>query len=270
VRGQSEGYFYGTAGRRWFGMVDKPGRRKKQSLLPWKKVAAVAVAAVVVVAVGWEAYWNFVYVPPDLYAQINTSDGSFEVVLYPSCAPQTVSNFVSLANSGFYKDLVWHRIIPGFVMQTGDPHSRGGNNNTRTTWGQGFSNTTGLTSSDLKGDHNVPLEVSRCPNLGTYQGYLAIARAGNLTAGLDTGNTQFFVNLSNGTSNLQISGHYTVFGKVISGWSVVQSVAKSPLCQSPTCPSNWPSGEPLHPVFVTDIVILGTSASTSTNGTQTG
>ncbi len=253
-------------------MVDKPGRRKKRSLLPWKKVAAVAVAALVVVGVGWEVYWNFVYVAPPIYAEINTSDGSFEVVLYPNCAPQTVSNFVSLAESGFYNDLVWHRIVDTptpFVIQTGDPHSRGGFNNTRIAWGQGFSNTTGLTPSDLKADKNVPLEVSRCPNLGTYQGYLAMARVGNFTTGLNTGNTQFFVSLSNSTSNLEISGHYTVFGKVISGWNVVQAIAKSPICQPPTCPAAWPADEPLPPVFITSVVILGSSAN-STAASSTG
>lgn len=246
-------------------MVDKPGRRKKGDPLPWTKISAVAVVAVLVVGGGWEIYWSYVYVAPPIYAQINTSDGSFEVVLYPNCAPQTVANFVSLANSGFYDDLVWHRIVSNFVIQTGDPHSRGGLNSTRVAWGQGFSNTTGLTSTDLKADHNVPLEVSRCPNLGTYQGYLGLARVGNLTSGLNTGNTQFFVNLSNSTSNLLISGHYTVFGKVISGWSAVQAIAKSPICQSPTCPSTWPSDEPLPPVFMNSIVILGQSA----NGTDT-
>ena len=248
-------------------MVDKPGRRKKQSILPWTKLAAVALAAVVVVGVGWVVYWDYVYVPPPVYAQFNTSDGSFQAVLYPSCAPQTVSNFVTLAKAGFYNDLVWHRIVPTFVIQAGDPHSRGGYNDTRVAWGQGFSNTTGLTSADLTGDHNVPLEVSRCPGLGTYQGYLAMAREGNFTSGLNTGNTQFFVSLSNSSSNIQISGHYTVFGKVISGWSVVQAIANSPLCQPPSCPSAWPSGEPLPPVFITSVVILGsTNSTTSTPG----
>ena len=246
-------------------MVDKPGRRKKGNPLPWRKIAAVAIAAIVVIGVGWEIYWNYVYVAPPIYAQINTSDGSFDVVLYPNCAPQTVANFVSAANAGFYDNLTWHRIVQGFVIQTGDPHSRGGYNDTRVSWGQGFSNTTGLTASDLKFDHTVPLEVSRCPNLGTYQGYLAMARVGNFTSGLNTGNTQFFVNLSNSTSNLEISGYYTVFGKVTSGWSVVQAIAKSPICQPPSCPSTWPSDEPLPPVFITGVEILGTSAnSTST------
>ncbi len=240
-------------------MVDKPGARKKNKL-PWKKIATWVVVAILVVAAGWYIYSNYIYKAPPIYARIDTTDGPIYVVLYPACAPQTVGNFVSLANSGFYDDLAWHRIVDTptpFVIQTGDPHSRGGLNSTRYSWGQGFSNATGLTAQDVAANRTVPLEVDRCPDLGTYEGYLAMAREGNFTYGLDTGSSQFFINLSNGTSNIQISGYYTVFGKVISGWNVVHAIAKSPICQPPTCPSRWPADEPLPAVFVNDVVILG-------------
>ncbi len=236
-------------------MVDKPGRRKRRTI-PWKKIASWAVVAILVVAAGWYIYSNYIYKAPPKYARIDTSDGTIYVVLYPQCAPQTVANFVNLANSGFYNDLAWHRIVQGFVIQTGDPHSRGGLNSTRSSWGEGFTNATGLATSDLAANMTVPLEVSRCPNLGTYEGYLGVAREGNFTTGLNTGSTQFFINLSNSTTNLQISGHYTVFGKVISGWSVVQALAKAPICQAPTCPKSWPADEPLPAVFISDVVIL--------------
>ena len=248
-------------------MVDKPGRRKKAKR-PWGKAAAAGVVIILVVAAGYYVYETYIYRAPPIYAVINTTDGPISVVLYPGCAPATVANIVSLARSGFYDDLAWHRIVPGFVIQTGDPHTRGGLDDTRVSWGEGFSNTTGLTSSDLAADGTVPLEVSRCPNLGTFQGYLAMARAGNLTSGFDTGTTQFFVNLANSTDNLRISGYYTVFGKVLSGWSVVQAIASpSNVCKSPTCPGSWPAGEPIHPVFVTGIEILETAGASSTTAT---
>ena len=245
-------------------MVDKPGRRKATKR-PWGKVSAAVIVAVLVVATGYYVYENYVYSGPPIYARIDTSDGAIYVELLPGCAPHTVAHIVDLANGGFFDDLVWHRIVPGFVIQTGDPHSRGGLNDTRVSWGQGFSNATGLTASDLALDQTVPLEVGRCPGLGNYQGYLAMARAGNNTYGLNTGSSQFFINLSNSSDNTNLNGHYTVFGKVISGWSVVQAIAKSPQCQSPSCPSTWPSNEPLPPVFLTDVVILGPSATTSTS-----
>jgi cyclophilin family peptidyl-prolyl cis-trans isomerase len=247
-------------------LVDKPGRRKKVKR-PWVKVAAWTIVAVIVVAGGYFIYENYIYRAPPIYARIDTSDGAVTVELYPACAPQTVANIVSLANSGFYDNLVWHRIdTPStpFVIQTGDPHSRGGLDSTRSSWGEGFSNATGLTAQDLAANRTVPLEVDRCPNLGTYEGYLAMARAGNLTAGLNTGTTQFFVNLSNSSSNLEISGHYTVFGKVISGWSVIETISQTPICLPPSCPSHWQPDEPLKPVFINDIVILPTEPTVTT------
>src|SRR5712692_3033849 len=55
------------------------------------------------------------------YAKIDTSLGCIEVQLFPSAAPKTVANFVNLSKTGFYNNLVWHRIVAGFVIQTRDP-----------------------------------------------------------------------------------------------------------------------------------------------------
>ena len=245
-------------------MVDKPGHRKK-SKRPWGKIAAVVVAALVVIAAGYYIYETYIYAAPPIYAKLDTTDGTIFVELFPACAPRTVANFVSLANQGFYSDLTWHRIVETptpFVIQTGDPHSRGGYNSTRSSWGQGFTNSTGLTASDLAADRNVPLEVGRCSWIGNYQGYLGMARqAGDV----NSGNTQFYINLSNSSSNLSLNGNYTAFGKVISGWNAVEAIAKSPVCQSPTCPAGWPVGEPLPPVFLSDVVILGASNPLATS-----
>ena len=254
-------------------MVDKPGRRKKQKR-PWGKAAAGVVAALIVVSAGYYIYETYIFQAPPIYARIDTSDGPIYVELFPACAPQTVANFVSLSNSGFYGNgtqadaLAWHRIVvtpTPFVIQTGDPHSRGGYNDTRSAWGQGFTNTTGLTSFDLSFNHNIPLEVGRCSWIGNYQGYLGMARQ---AGSVNSGNTQIYINLSNSSSNISLNGNYTAFGRVILGWSVVQAIEKAPLCQSPTCPANWPADEPLPPVFMDGIVLLGTTtpvaASTST------
>jgi cyclophilin family peptidyl-prolyl cis-trans isomerase len=229
-------------------MPDKPGRRKKRHL-PWEKIVGISVVVLLAIASGWYIYQNYIYKAPPIYARIDTSLGAIDIVLYPACAPQTVNNFVSLVNSGFYTNLVWHRIVPGFVIQAGDPYSRGGLNSTRSKWGTGGSNAT------------VPLEVTACKWLGTYEGYIAMAR---LTSGYNTGTSQFFINLSNSTSNLSINGNYTVFGKVLSGWGVVQAIAnKNNVCYSPLCPSAWQSDEPIKPVFINDIMILNTEPTSA-------
>jgi cyclophilin family peptidyl-prolyl cis-trans isomerase len=143
-----------------------------------------------------------------LYARINTTKGSFEVELFSSSAPKTVSNFVNLAKSGFYNNLVWHRISTNpAVIQTGDPLTRYGEGN-RSLWGTGGSSTT------------VPLEVTNS-SLHNDAGYLGMARGSNP----NSGSSQFYINTQN---NTYLDGQYTVFGKVINGMSVVDALAAVP------------------------------------------
>ena len=190
-------------------MVDKPGRRKK-SKVPWGKVAAAVVGVLVIGAIGYYVYDTYVYSPPPVYARLGTSQGYIYAELFPACAPHTVDNFVNLTKSGFYSDLVWHRILPGFVIQTGDPNTRGALNSTRSNWGQGQSS------------QQVPFEW--CGWLHNYAGFIGMAS----TAPKGPSTSQFFVNLSNSTSNLSLDDNYTVFAKVISGMSVVCAIARQP------------------------------------------
>ena len=159
------------------------------------------------------------------YAKINTSLGSIEVQLYPSAAPKTVANFVNLSQTGFYNNLVWHRIVAGFVIQTGDPNSRGGGN--RSQWGLGGSGKT------------VPLEI--CSTLHNDYGYLGMARSSDP----NSGSSQFYINV-NQTGNTNLNGQYTVFGKVISGMDVAIAISKVPVNST---------DQPITPVFVTSIKI---------------
>ena len=141
-----------------------------------------------------------------VYAKINTSKGMIVVELYRNSAPKTVDNFVSLANQGFYNNLVWHRIKQGFVIQSGDPNTRNGGGD-RTTWGQGGSSQT------------VPLEIDS--SLHNNVGYLGMARSSDP----NSGSSQFYINLANNNS---LDGSYTVFGKVISGMDVAYALGNLP------------------------------------------
>ena len=206
-------------------MVDKPGRRKKKRV-PWGKIVAVAIAALVIVAVGYFVYDTYIYSLPPVYAELGTSEGNVYLELYPACAPATVANFENLTNSGFYNDLVWHRIVSGFIIQTGDPNTRGANIATEATWGQGGSGT------------NIPFENSGLPE---DQGYVAMA---NTAAQGNGASSQFFINLVNNTSSL--GSGYAVFAKVVQGMSVVQAIGALPVassCSSTnglTCPPTDP------------------------------
>lgn len=133
------------------------------------------------------------------YAEISTSAGTIVAELFPTSAPKTVANFVNLANAGFFDGLVWHRIVRGFVIQTGDPLTKNGGGD-RGLWGTGGS------------DQTVPLEVS---SLRHDTGTLGVARSQDP----NSGSSQFFINLAN---NDFLNGKYTVFGRVTSGLETAQ------------------------------------------------
>jgi len=167
--------------------------------------------------------------PGIVYAKLNTSNGTIEVELYGNSAPKTVTNFMNLANSGFYTNLVWHRIVKAnpAVIQTGDPNTKDGGGD-RLHWGEGGSPQT------------VPLEIDS--SLHNNAGYLGMAR------GQDTnsGSSQFYINMAD---NNYLDGSYTVFGKVISGMNAATALWNTPVS------SQYQPNEPINPVFLTSVTI---------------
>ncbi len=160
-----------------------------------------------------------------VYATLETSNGTILVELYRAQAPRTVNNFVSLAQSGFYSNLVWHRIAQSPpVIQTGDPNTRYGNTS-RTTWGTGGSSQT------------VPLEID--PTLHNNLGYLGMARSQDP----NSGSSQFYINMAN---NNYLDGNYTVFGKVIGPMTAANLIWKTPTNAN---------DQPIKPVFLISVTI---------------
>ncbi|HUK79458.1 MAG TPA: peptidylprolyl isomerase [Nitrososphaerales archaeon] len=208
-------------------------------------VTVVVVVILLVASVGGYVFLRSSTKPPSstaiqqgqsttgqVYARIQTSLGTIEVQLFPNSAPRTVANFVRLAEMGFYDELVWHRIVPGFVIQTGDPNTRNGLNSTRAAWGAGGSNAT------------VPLEID--PSLHNDVGYLGMARGPEN----DSGSSQFYINLAN---NTYLDGYYTVFGRVISGMDVVNAIAQVPIYVSGPYVN-----QPISSVFMLNVTIQNT------------
>ena len=168
-----------------------------------------------------------------IYAKIVTSQGTMVVELFESLTPKTVNNFVSLANSGFYNGLVWHRIVKQpagpsssafYLIQTGDPTTKNGAGNP-CSWGSTGSSQT------------IPLEID--PSLHNDVGYLGMAR----TSSPSSASSQFYINLTNNTS---LDGSYAVFGRVISGLSVAQSIDN--LAINPNCQGGQFDGPPQNPL----------------------
>ncbi len=130
-------------------------------------------------------------------ATISTAKGDIVVQLDPSAAPLTVNNFVFLTEQGFYDDLTFHRVEPGFVIQGGDPTGTG-------TGGPGYT---------------VPAEIG----LPHVEGAIAMARQGDqVNPERDSSGSQFYITLA---PTPQLDGAYTVFGQVTEGMDVVKSIA---------------------------------------------
>ena len=129
-------------------------------------------------------------------ATLHTNHGAIAVELFDEDAPNTVANFVKLAKEGFYDGVVFHRIIPDFMIQGGDPTGTG-------TGGPGY------TFEDEFNDHKV------------VRGALAMANAGPNTNG-----SQFFVVTAEATPWLD--GKHTVFGQVTDGMDVVDRIESAP------------------------------------------
>jgi peptidyl-prolyl cis-trans isomerase B (cyclophilin B) len=126
-------------------------------------------------------------------ATLHTNHGAIEIELYPDDAPKTVENFVKLAGDGFYDGVIFHRVIPDFMIQGGDPTGTG-------------SGGPGYTFEDEANDKRVE------------RGALAMANAGPNTNG-----SQFFIVTTDAAPWLD--GKHTVFGRVTNGMDVVDAIS---------------------------------------------
>jgi peptidyl-prolyl cis-trans isomerase A (cyclophilin A)/peptidyl-prolyl cis-trans isomerase-like 1 len=150
-------------------------------------------------------------------ALFETTMGSFKIELFDDLAPQTVRNFVDLAERGFYDGVIFHRVIDGFMIQGGDPTGTG-------------SGGPGHTIPDEFGEglnHDVP-------------GVLSMANAGP-----GTGGSQFFITLA---PTPWLDGKHAIFGRTISGLDVVQAIGKVP---------TGAADKPIRDVVINKITISG-------------
>ena len=131
---------------------------------------------------------------------METSLGTIKIKLFPKMAPKTVENFVGLADKGYYDGLIFHRVIPDFMVQGGDPTGTGTGG--ASLWGGKF-------------------EDEFNPNLKNIRGTLSMANSGPNTNG-----SQFFIVQAPATPWLD--GRHTVFGQVFEGLDVVDQIVNVP------------------------------------------
>jgi len=148
-------------------------------------------------------------------ATIETSKGRIVIELYRDEAPRTVENFVTLAKQGFYNGIVFHRVIPGFMIQTGDPTGTG------------------------RGGPGYTFDDEFSPAL-RHDGPGVVSMA---NAGPNTNGSQFFITLA---ATPWLDGKHTVFGRVVEGQDVAEQIAAL---------ERNPQDRPLEDVVMTQVTI---------------
>lgn len=138
----------------------------------------------------------------DIHATLKTSRGSIKIALHAEKAPVTVANFLNLAKRGYYNGVTFHRVVPDFVIQGGDPTGTG------------------------KGGPGYFIENEIAPDLKHDRaGVLSMARKSEP----DTNGSQFFITLD---ATPHLDGGYSVFGKVVSGIEVVEKISAGDTIES--------------------------------------
>ena len=129
-----------------------------------------------------------------------SNGGEIKIELYPDKAPNTVNNFISLAKSGFYDGIIFHRVIAGFMIQGGDPKGVG-------TGGPGYS---------IRGEFAI--NGFKSNDVKHVRGVISMAR----TQAPNSAGSQFFIMHANAS---YLDGQYAAFGKVVEGMDVVDEIA---------------------------------------------
>ena len=136
-------------------------------------------------------------------AVVETKFGEITLKFFPDVAPNHVNSFIELANKGFFDGTTFHRVVPGFVIQGGDPNSKSDDKSKHGTGGPGYT---------------LKAEFSKLPH---KRGTLSMARA----AHPDSAGSQFFICVADTPF---LDGQYTVFGQVIEGMDVVDKIVSQP------------------------------------------
>ncbi len=151
---------------------------------------------------------------------IETEKGNIIIELYPEAAPATVANFAQLIESGFYDGVVFHRFVPGFVIQGGDPDGTG-------RGGPGWT---------IPGEFQDPNLREQMPD--HEKGVVAMARTQNP----DSAGSQFYICVSpDSTIYAHLNGSYTTFGKVIEGIDVVDALRERDVMNKVTIENYTPT-----------------------------
>ena len=226
-------------------------------------IIALILVIVLIAGVGYGYYRKATLEVTNPVATMEVENfGTVKIELYPDLAPETVANFITLANRGFYDGLTFHRVVKDFMIQGGDPEGTG----------QGSAKISDLkdggedTAYSIKGEF-VANGVNN--TLKFEEGVIGMARndytsySSTLTEeSYNSGSSQFFIMTADNTS---LNGYYTSFGKVIEGMDVIHNIENVEVKAADDSEEtgNTEVSTPVNPVTITSIKV-------ETNGVDYG
>jgi len=209
-------------GRRAERMAKYEAERKQRQM----RLVLMSVAIVAVIVIASFAAWTFLKPEEEEgnpVVLMETNFGIIEVELFMDECPVTAGNFKELTENGFYHEMVFHRIIDGFMIQSGDPNGDG-------SGGPGY---------------NIEGEDSALALKHDY-GSISMANSGSP----DTAGSQFFI-VTNPEGESQLDGGYAVFGKVVNGFNVVETINRQPVIDN----GQGELSKPVNPVRLMKVTI---------------
>ena len=173
----------------------------------WKRLLCIPLCLIPVLVVAETRFKNYskeeIKKMTDTRAVIETKFGKIELKFFPEVAPNHVNNFIELAKKGFYDGTTFHRVIPGFMIQGGDPNSKDPDRKKHGMGGPG---------------HTVKAEFNQTPH---KRGILSMARS----ADPDSAGSQFFICVADAPF---LDRQYTAFGQVTSGMEAADKIVSQP------------------------------------------
>ena len=226
-------------------------------------IIALILVIALVAGVGYGYYRNATMEVTNPVATMEIENyGTVKIELYPDLAPETVANFITLANRGFYDGLTFHRVVKDFMIQGGDPEGTG----------QGSAKISDLKDGEEDTAYSIKGEfVANGVNntLKFEEGVIGMARndytsySSTLTEeSYNSGSSQFFIMTADNTS---LNGYYTSFGKVIEGMDVIHNIenVEVKIADDSEETGNTEVSTPVNPVTITSIKV-------ETNGVDYG
>ena len=205
-------------------------------------IIAIILVIVLIGLVGFTIYQKATYKAQNPIATIEIKDlGTMKVELYPDQAPNTVANFIALANNGFYDGLTFHRIVKDFMVQGGDPSGDGSGGPTLDDLEPKEDDGNTIPTVEVPGvtdtENKYSIKGEFVQNgftkntLKHEKGVISMARSdysgiGRTEDGYNSAGSQFFI-MTGESANL--NGYYAAFGKVIEGMEVVNEIVNTPV-----------------------------------------